>query len=772
MKTNNPDHPPPRFRILNPVYYLDALLFWSVYTSTSILILWLLTSQAKDIVRTSTASHVISLTTTAAATLSLESRPHSSENLEVLNSVIEANPTFLAGAGVFRLTRENKIEPILVLDQGRSRQPDFKKPSHLFFIRQSLEQNRPTFSDWRFLHSRNLPALTRPAETFEYSFFHLPAFEEEGQPAFLAIAFHAPAIQERFLEVDRIGTFMVALSIVVATCLSIAVRFRSIQRVRANTERFAAVSLLERRGAILNAVARAADRLLSERRPELVLNDLLLEIRPQMHVRHLYASLVPTTPDSPVEIIGAGPKQAPIQLNHLESPPFHTWRDQLKQNQSVVIEAAHLETPLKAWADERKLGTLALFPVSRDGRLSGILAVEARPDQSPLDSTLLDVINVITDLFNASLTQREQNERIIRSSKIEALGRMAGGVAHEFNNLLHIISGNLRRLSRPDDEERHLVKRILEASDRGSAIVEQLLRATRQQRTNLAPVALNRIVEQTTELAARTLEKEATLRTNLDPTLPDVLADEGQIQQVILNLLLNARDAVAGKGTITITTSQAGDQVLCEVRDSGPGIPEDDLEHVFDPFFTTKAPGKGTGLGLSTCKGILEQHHGTIQVQNAPDGGACFIFSLPVPTTLPDQRPKGIEATQRIEPSKHDAVLIADDEALCRELVVDILTTEGFRVLEAINGEGAVELAHRHADEIGWVITDWTMPGLHGPPLLTQLKKELPKASLIVTSGYAVALENLPEVDRFIAKPFTPDQLLDLLMATPPRAGS
>lgn len=756
-----------QFKILNPAHYLDALLFWSVYTSTSILILWLLTSQAKDVFRSSAASHVISVTTTTAAALSQEPQLHSSKNLKTMDVLIRSNRPLVAGGALYKIMADGSPEPQILIDNQSSEPLDFNQPAHQLLIQQALQTQQPVFSEWSVLTRRKIPTWLTTSDPLEYSFIRLPTGVGEP-PAVLILAFNVPVIEKRFLEVDRIAGYMVALSILVATCLSFAVRFRSIQRVKATRERLEAIRLLERRGAILNAVARAADRLLSQRDAENIISDLLNEIRPQMQARYLYASMQPPSETSLFQCLGAGPSQDPVNLLTLNDSRFTDWREAIDADEPVIESLGQCSEELRRWAEERRLNTIVLLPIYRDQICCGLLVAEYEKDMTSFDRSFIDILRVTADLFSAALTQREQNERMVQSSKIEALGRMAGGVAHEFNNLLHIISGNLRRLNRGKPGEEELVQKILTASDRGTAIVEQLLRSTHQRKTNLAPCSLNSLILHTTELAGRALGPEIRMITDLEPDLPQVMADEGQLQQVILNLLLNAGDAQEGRGEIHLCTRRQGHTVTCEVKDQGPGIPKADLKRVFEPFFTTKPPGEGTGLGLSTSKGILEQHEGTLEARNVEGGGACFAFTLPIPLYLPATAAPENAVFEDLETKENLSVLIVDDEELCREVASDILQDKGYDVLIASRGEEAVAIAHAHRQQIGWVVTDWTMPGLHGNPLLEKLKEALPEAVMIVASGYVIADADVPLMDGFIPKPFTPEMMLSTLKNHPP----
>ncbi|MEO0452748.1 MAG: ATP-binding protein [Verrucomicrobiota bacterium] len=756
-----------RFRVLNPSYNLDALLFWSLYCSTSVLILWLLISQAKDVVRYSTASHLISLSSTTASALSESTNVDNEQNIAVLNAAVRANRDLIATAGVYELAPDGKLLPRLLQDSSTNAS-QITRVDDISLIESAVNSGVPTFSRWNFFHSRELPVFNRAANRHEYSFTRIRAGNEESGPLLLAITFNAPKIQERFLQVDEIGAVMVGLSILVATCLGFAIRFRSIQRVKATHDKVKAVNLVTKRGAILNAVARAADKLLNQKNIENVLNDLLVEIKPRMEVKFIYATLAPGA-DGALITAGAPSKLNPVRLSDIqETESLARWSESLDQNDSIVT---NLETALEGeskWMKKRKVTSIAMIPIRRDKKLCGLLVSESSDRDAELDSGLIDLLKVIADLFTSALTQRSQNEKMMQASKVEALGRMAGGVAHEFNNLLHIISGNLRSLKPTDELNKEMTHKILGASERGSEIVEQLLRATHLRETDLQPCSLNAVVENTIELAKRTLGDSVQIEHSLDTDLPGIMANPGQLQQVLLNLLINARDAMGGTGQIQVLSFVEDNKVICEVRDQGSGINEGHLDELFDPFFTTKDPGKGTGLGLSTSRGILEEHGGSISARNLPGKGAAFTLAFPIKSMPEMSAHPSLVFDEQLAPEGY-CILIADDEDACLEVTRDILEEKNYCVYAATNGEEALQIAREHASHIGWVLSDWTMPGLHGPELIQKYRELLPEASIIVTSGYLIKEDEVVEMDGFVQKPFSPETLFEAMAALPPR---
>jgi nitrogen-specific signal transduction histidine kinase/ActR/RegA family two-component response regulator len=370
--------------------------------------------------------------------------------------------------------------------------------------------------------------------------------------------------------------------------------------------------------------------------------------------------------------------------------------------------------------------------------------------------------------------QRARLEAELRQAqKMEALGRLAGGVAHDFNNLLTAITGYsdllLAALS-DDDPLRRDADEIRKASERATSLTRQLLAFSRQQPLNPVALDLNEVVTEMEMLLRRLIGEDVELVTMLAPGLPPVFADRGQLEQVIVNLAVNARDAMPEGGTLVIETDAGrvptgrGDrvrEVALSVTDTGIGMDEAVRSRIFEPFYTTKEHGKGTGLGLSTVYGIVERNRGWIEAMSVPDAGTTFRIYLP--TVLSEEAP-----THPTPPSSlrggSETVLLVEDEELVRSLTARVLREQGYNVIEAAGGAAALRLAREHHGEIALVLTDVIMPGMSGFELGERLRAHEPELPVIFMSGHTdpTVTEHgvAPESDVFLAKPFAPTTLL------------
>jgi PAS domain S-box-containing protein len=365
-----------------------------------------------------------------------------------------------------------------------------------------------------------------------------------------------------------------------------------------------------------------------------------------------------------------------------------------------------------------------------------------------------------------------------QAQKMEAVGRLAGGIAHDFNNLLTAISGfSDFALGTLEDEHpvREDIVEIQRAVERAATLTGQLLAFSRRQVQRRKVLDLADAVGDLEPMLARLIGEDVALVSVHEDGLGAVEADPGQVEQVILNLALNARDAMPRGGTVTLETANVvvgddhcrrhvgarpGPHVTLSVSDTGEGIDADTLQHVFEPFFTTKEQGKGTGLGLATVYGIVEQSGGWVEVESEPGRGTSFRIYLPCVDGAPAAEIRDADA---LASGGSETVLVVEDEPMVRSLARRALAERGYRVLEAEDGESALRISRRHAGPIHLLLSDVVMPGMSGADLSERFARVRPETAALFMSGYtAEALGPhgvLADGVDFIAKPFTPDAL-------------
>jgi two-component system cell cycle sensor histidine kinase/response regulator CckA len=384
------------------------------------------------------------------------------------------------------------------------------------------------------------------------------------------------------------------------------------------------------------------------------------------------------------------------------------------------------------------------------------------------------VIRDISEQVKAERRQQELEEQLRSARKLEAIGQLAGGVAHDFNNLLTVVLGNLQllRMTDLDEDQQESLSSIEAAADRAAAITRQLLAIGRRQPSRLLSLSLNDCVRQLSGLLRRMVPEHVRITTQLADDLPNVVADPAQIDQVLLNLVANSRDAMPEGGQLCIdtftTTLQHPEQLppllpgsyaTLRVKDTGQGMSEETQERVFEPFFTTKSPTVGTGLGLATVYGIVKQHGGHIVVESAPGAGSSFSVYFPA-SSEPLSGPERVAPVVRARSSK---VLLVDDDDAVRNVIAAILRRAGHDVTTASNAEEASGAAERMQASLELLVTDVVMPGKSGIELSRELRARRPSLKVLLLSGYPgrdVQALGDERGAKYLAKPVTPEQLL------------
>ena len=447
----------------------------------------------------------------------------------------------------------------------------------------------------------------------------------------------------------------------------------------------------------------------------------------------------------------------------------------------LIVPAEHREAHARGLARYVAEGTSAML-----GRRLEFDALHAAGHRFPIELTVVAVGGGADLQFVATLrdvTARREAEAALRQmQKLDSIGRLAAGIAHDFNNILTVQQGYLAELladtSLPGDVAEPL-QQVANAADRASALTRQLLLFSRRQVMQRRPLSLNDAVTSLGRMLGRLLGAHIALELRLDADRPVVHADPGMVEQVIMNLAVNARDAMPGGGTLTIETAtrhiveasapgnpeaRPGRFGCLTVRDTGTGIADAMLAHLFEPFSTTKDVGEGTGLGLATVHGIVKQHDGWVEVTTTQGAGTTFHVLLPAAAQAEAEAPP----TSPLPPGRGrgETILVVEDEAALRRVVTVVLERQGYRVLEAANGAEALDLWAEHGAAIDLLVTDLVMPGgWTGWQVAEHLRRDRPDLCVVLTSGYSTDLAGrelaaTPET-TFLQKPYVPRQLTE-----------
>ena len=422
----------------------------------------------------------------------------------------------------------------------------------------------------------------------------------------------------------------------------------------------------------------------------------------------------------------------------------------------------------------------------RHGHTTTPLHVQSAPIRD-LDGNIVAAVAAFVDVSE----QKRLSEQLRQASKMEAVGRLAGGVAHDFNNLLAVIQGTASLMLYDITEPPHAddLREILRAAERAAEMTRQLLAFSRQQVLRPRPLDLCASVEEMTRMLGRLLSENISLVTELSPDTGSVLADPSQMEQVLLNLAVNARDAMPLGGTLRISTENVditpessgrypslpapGEYVLLRVSDTGSGIDRETQKRIFEPFFTTKEHGHGTGLGLATVHGIVEQSGGHIWVESAPRQGTTFSILLPrLPETSPVAAPGGRQGEAQ---RGSETILVVEDQESLRRLIKRMLRGIGYSVAEAANAADAMHVVQSLEGAVDLLIADVALPGMDGRTLAQCLRGRVPGLPVLFVSGLAgdVALQRMVEGrdESFLQAPFSPEQLSEAVRAALRGAG-
>jgi signal transduction histidine kinase/CheY-like chemotaxis protein len=441
-----------------------------------------------------------------------------------------------------------------------------------------------------------------------------------------------------------------------------------------------------------------------------------------------------------------------------------------------------LERPLREDTLRRAIAT-ALRTRARQYDARGVLRHQAETEDAlrvfneTLETRIEERTRALARANDRLMKEARERERmqsaLVQSQKMEAIGQLTGGLAHDFNNLLNVIMGSADLIERTSSDERvrRLAANAKRAVERGAKLTAQLLAFSRSQNLDLCATDINELLAGMRELLGLSLGPTIRVQTEFSPEVPMAVADANQLELAVLNLCLNARDAMPSGGVVSLSTAlrqseegdlPAGSYVVISIKDTGTGIPAKALSKVFDPFFTTKPVGKGTGLGLSQVYGVARQSGGTARIASEEGRGTVveIWLALADPAALDGVPPEDASAQGQ---GRIANILVIDDDAAVRHLIVECLQVLGYEVRQAADGEEGLALLREQAPDL--LMVDFIMPKLNGAEVIERARAVLPDLPIILATGYADAQAggNVLEHERVLQKPFNLDQLANMV---------
>ena len=493
-----------------------------------------------------------------------------------------------------------------------------------------------------------------------------------------------------------------------------------------------------------------------------IFSELIKTMHKRLHYDRVLVMLA--TPDRSQLLFQAGSGYTDEQVGMLEKVTFQLDRPESKgifavcfreQKPQLINDISEIKNSLSPhsyeFAQQMGVKSLICCPIIYEKESLGILAVDKISNKRPLLQRDVNLLMGIALQIGSRIHNVKLESHIRQIRKMEAVGNLAGGVAHDFNNMLTTILGYSQILALklpPDGPLWKMADSIHHAGIKASNLTQQLLAFSRKQVMEMKVTNLNIIVEDMTKMLSRLIGEDIIMKTFLSPNIGNIMADASQIGQVLMNLVINARDAMPNGGRLTIETGdiyideryaakreylKAGHYSMLSVTDTGKGMSPDLREKIFEPFFTTKGPGKGTGLGLSTAYGIVKQHNGYIHVYSELDHGTCFKIYLPIVSDVIDERERRENISMA---SGTESILVVDDDESIRAMILDTLQPLGYTVLAASCGAEAMDLSRSTGQRIDLVLCDVIMPGMNGRQLVDAISKERPGIKSMLMSGY------------------------------------